>query len=86
MITKVALVAAVAATLFVTAGAFAATPKPKYALKRIPMGPRPDRYVLVRVDRRDRAERPYRLTGHARHDRHDWTSPHRVPSHPKGTH
>ncbi len=36
---------------------------PRYELKRVPMGPRPDQYVFERVYRLDGAERPRKLTG-----------------------
>jgi len=67
-----------------TAGyASAGTGSAHYELKRIPMGPRPDNYVLVRVDRTPQAERPYALTGDARTERRNVRP---TPSHPKGTH
>ena len=36
--------------------------RPQYRSERVSMGPRPDQYVLVRVDRQDR-QRPYALLG-----------------------
>lgn len=85
MFTRVAFAVAVSVG-FVSASACAAAPGPRYALKRIPMGPRPDQYVLVRVDRAERADRPYRLTGKSGADcvRQKRSQP--MPSHPKGTH
>jgi hypothetical protein len=56
---------------------------PRYVLQRIPMGPRPDNYVLVRVDR---AERPYALTGDTQPRRAQRPAARYTPSHPKGTH
>ena len=56
---------------------------PRYVLQRIPMGPRPDNHVLVRVDR---AERPYALTGSGPKGRADRAASRPMPSHPKGTH
>jgi hypothetical protein len=76
-----------AIAVLVTAGyASAATETPRYALQRIPMGPRPDNYVLVRVDRAPQAERPYALTGDAQPARVERTNARPTPSHPKGTH
>ena len=78
-------IAAVAVIL--TAGyASAATPDVKYELKRIPMGPRPDQYVLVRADRAAQDERPYALTGEREERRAGRTAARPTPSHPKGTH
>ena len=57
----------------------------RYELKRVPMGPRPDQYVLVPVDRGDDAAKPYTLTGQAESRRERQPS-RPVPSHPKGTH
>ena len=56
---------------------------PRYVQQRIPMGPRPDNYVLVRVDR---AERPYALTGDVQSRRAERPPVRVMPSHPKGTH
>jgi hypothetical protein len=78
-------IAAVAVIL--TAGyASAATPGAKYELKRIPMGPRPDHYVLVRTDRASQDERPYALTGEREERRAERRAARPTPSHPKGTH
>ena len=73
-----------AIVVLATAGyAAAGTASPRYELKRIPMGPRPDNYVLVRVDRAPQADQPYALTGDARAER---SNANPTPSHPKGTH
>ncbi len=40
--------------------------RPRYELRRIPMGPRPDRYVLQRVYRAVLTERPDVSTAQAR--------------------
>ena len=78
-------VAAVAVVL--TAGyASAAAPEPKYELKRIPMGPRADQYVLVRTDRGSQDARPYALTGEREERRAERPAARPTPSHPKGTH
>ena len=78
-------IAAIAVVL--TAGyASAATSDAKYELKRIPMGPRPDHYVLVRTDRADQDERPYALTGEREARRAERPAARPTPSHPKGTH
>ena len=70
-----------------TAGyASAATPDAKYELKRIPMGPRHDQYILVRTDRADRNERPFALTGEREERRAERPAARPTPSHPKGTH
>ena len=45
--------------------AYAEVPRPEYELKRIPMGPRPDRYVYQRVYRNADGERPQALTRRA---------------------
>ena len=76
-----------AIVVLVTAGhASAATDSARYELKRIPMGPRPDNYVLVRVDRAPQADRPYALTGDAQPARGERSNARPTPSHPKGTH
>jgi hypothetical protein len=62
MFKKATLAAVVAVGLFSPA-AFADSSTPKYELKRMGMGPRPDQYVWVRVDRDTRGDRPYALTG-----------------------
>jgi hypothetical protein len=78
-------IAAVAVIL--TAGyASAATPGAKYELKRIPMGPRADQYVLVRADRAVQDEHPYALTGERQERRAKAAHARPTPSHPKGTH
>ena len=82
MIKQIAAVAVVLAAGY----ASAATPEAKYELKRIPMGPRPDQYVLVRTDRADEAERPYALTGEGEARRTQRPAARPTPSHPKGTH
>ena len=53
--------AALAASALVPA-AFAGA-APQYVTTRLPMGPRPDQYVSVRVDQRKPAIAPYALTG-----------------------
>jgi hypothetical protein len=58
---------------------------PKYTLKRIPMGPRHDNYVVIRTDTQQR-ERPYALTGSSGESRRDRAAARPTPSHPKGTH
>ena len=45
--------------------AYAEAARPEYELKRIPMGPRPDRYVYQRVYRNADGERPQALTRRA---------------------
>lgn len=63
---KTTLIAAAVAVGSVPALASAGTPdreSPRYELKRVPMGPRPDRYVFVRINREGRDERPEKLTG-----------------------
>ncbi len=60
MLKKTALAAAALIGLLSPA-AFAGSPGPKYELRRQGMGPRPDQYVLVRVDR-TRGDRPHTLT------------------------
>ena len=65
---KTMLIATAVAVGSIPALASAGTPdrgSPRYELRRIPMGPRPDQYVLGRVYRQSRDEHPYRLTGHA---------------------
>ena len=57
---KLVAVAAVAVSALSPA-AFAGGPK--YVARRVPMGPRPDQYVLVRVDRDNGKIEPYALTG-----------------------
>ena len=58
-IDRLVAVAAVALSLWAPA-AFASVPK--YQIRRVSMGPRPDQYVLVRAGREE-AARPYALTG-----------------------
>ena len=78
-------IAAMAVVL--TAGcASAATPTAKYELKRIPMGPRPDQYVLVRADRAGQDEQPSALTGEREKRQAERSVARPTPSHPKGTH
>jgi hypothetical protein len=79
--------AAFAAVLAVTSASSVAlaNPAPEYVLKRIPRGPRPDQYVLVRAS--ERTERPYALTGRADDSRRTHRAAVRTtPSHPKGPH
>ena len=74
---------AAAAVVLTASAAWAA---PQYQLKRVPMGPRNDNYVLVRVDDANTTnDRPYALTGDT-HERAVRPTASRVPSHPKGTH
>jgi hypothetical protein len=79
---KLAIVAAVAvAAGMFSPAALAATPK--YATRRVPMGPRPDQYVLVRVSRETRSSAPYALTGRpevriVRRLIHRWAGPHYI--------
>ena len=82
MIKQIAATAAVLTASF----AFAGTGTARYELKRIPMGPRPDQYVVVRTDRAVPAERPYALTGDAQRDPAKRVNVRHAPSHPKGTH
>ena len=84
MIKQVAIAAA--ALVLSSSFAVAGSGGPKYELKRIPMGPRPDNYVLVRVDRPDHAARPYALTGDAQNRPVKQKAARPTPSHPKGTH
>ena len=58
---KLVVAAVVVAGGVLTPAAFAATPN--YTTRRIPMGPRPDQYALVRTDREGRGSSPYALTG-----------------------
>ena len=79
-------IAAIAVVLVTAGYASAATQKASYELKRIPMGPRPDQYVLVRVDRAPQAEQPYALTGDAQPARVERNKPRYTPLHATGTH
>ena len=63
-----------------------ASPQPKYVLKRIPGGPRPDQYVLVRTHEAKERQRPYALTGNAEERREHRVVSRPTPMHPKGTH
>ena len=59
----------------------------RYELKRIPMGPRTDQYVLVPVREQQQADRPYALTGESpRAAGAERANARPTPSHPKGTH
>lgn len=59
----------------------------RYQIQRIPMGPRPDQYIIVRVmDRSAPSDRPYALTGESQPARVHRMSVRTIPSHPKGTH
>ena len=63
---KTMLIAAAVAIGSAPALASAETPdrgSPRYEMKRVPMGPRPDRYVLERIYRQGRDEHPRKLTG-----------------------
>jgi len=73
-----------AIALGATACAVSADSGPRYVEKRIPQGPRPDQYVLVRAERAEAAERPYALTGQTEKTRAQRSAAHQ--SHPKGTH
>jgi hypothetical protein len=77
---------AAVAVVVTSSVAFAGTENARYELKRIPMGPRPDQYVVVRVDRAPQAERPYALTGDSQDRQVKRTNTRPTPSHPKGTH
>jgi hypothetical protein len=78
-------IAAVAVVL-TSSVAYAGAGNARYELKRIPMGPRPDHYVLVRADRATAGtERPYALTGDTR-AQVQRNTPRYTPLHPKGTH
>ena len=69
------------ALLFTAGYALGGTGQANYETKRIPMGPRPDQYVLVRKHPAPlQQDRPYALTGEREHRRAV------QPSHPKGTH
>jgi hypothetical protein len=77
--------AAVAAALVVASASSVALAEaqPRYVLKRIPGGPRPDQYVFVRAVLAERTERPYALTGTETNTRrHQAVWP--KPLHPKG--
>jgi hypothetical protein len=82
--------ATIAAALVLVAGSMPsvarADAEPKYALQRIPMGPRPDQYVMVRVFDSSQRERPYALTGSDASTRTREPIVRHIPSHPKGTH
>ena len=58
---KLAIAAGLAIGLL-SSTAFADSSSARYVSKRVGMGPRPDQYTLVRVDR-DAGDRPYALTG-----------------------
>ena len=76
-------IAAIVVVLATAGYAAAGTGSAEYELRRIPMGPRPDNFVIVRVDRTPQPDRPYALTGEARAERSQVRP---TPSHPKGTH
>ncbi len=62
---KTMLIAAAVVVGSIPALASAGTPdreRPRYELKRVPMGPRPDRYVFERVYRQGRDEHSRELT------------------------
>jgi hypothetical protein len=59
---------------------------PRYQTQRIPGGPRPDRFVLVRVGGGERRDRPYALTGETDGGRRVRGAYRYVPTHLKGTH
>ena len=82
MIKHIAATAVILTASYASAGTGGAN----YELKRIPMGPRPDRYVLVRTDRATQDERPYALTGGRDKCRTERLKARPTPSHPKGTH
>jgi hypothetical protein len=54
---------AVAAALIGGIAPAALAAGPRYEVRRLPNGPRPDRYVFVRVGEAPRAAAPYALTG-----------------------
>ncbi|MDQ3439451.1 MAG: hypothetical protein M3478_03780 [Planctomycetota bacterium] len=78
--------AVLAAILAGSASSAALADHPKYVLKRILRGPRPDQYVLVRTHRPAEGERPYALTGDADARRGHRAVERPTPTHPKGTH
>ena len=80
---KATLVAALLVAGSMTSVAHADT-SARYALQRIPMGPRPDQYILVRVF--DSTQAPYALTGTDARPRTREAAVRHFPSHPKGTH
>ena len=66
------------------ASTFAFAGSPRYELKRVNMGPRPDQFVLVRVY--EPTARPYALTGESPEQRAVKPPVRHIPSHVKGTH
>ena len=82
MIKHIAAVAVVLSASF----AFAGTGNARYELKRIPMGPRPDQFILVRVDRAPQPEHPRALTCDAQTANVELQKARPTPLHPKGTH
>lgn len=79
---QIALVAAIAVASLSTP-AFAGSAKPTFQLKRVPMGPRPDRYLYERVYDKQSDHRPRSLTGEAREPRkwrvvQRWAGPHYI--------
>ena len=61
------IVAAVVAGAGLSLAAAAEASRVKYELRRIPMGPRPDHYVLVRADRQEPAGARHAVTRPQRH-------------------
>ena len=78
--------AVVAALIAGSMSSAALADHPKYVLKRVPGGPRPDQYVFVRAQEPARNEGPYALTGNADERRVHHAASRSTPTHPKGTH
>ena len=57
-----------------------------YRWQRIPMGPRADQFILVRVNPAPPSELPYALTGDDANRNAYRAATRSTPSHPKGTH
>lgn len=82
MLKKMAL-AALGAVASLSPVAYAEAAKPEYQLKRIPMGPRPDRYVYQRVYGKESGECPHALAGRAEESmkwrvEQRWAGPHYI--------
>jgi len=83
---KVSVAAAAAVLVSAMSSVALADAQATYRMQRIPMGPRPDQYILVRTNPAPPSERPYALTG-SDAQRNPARAPMRsTPSHPKGTH
>lgn len=77
------VVAAVVAGASLSLAAAAEASRVKYELKRIPMGPRPDHYVLVRADRHKPLGAPDSVAGRQRQKTElrlvqRWAGPHYI--------